>query len=88
MRKRRCIMSRIEILHVRFRGKSFDIPLEELDLSGRSADEEIKERIAQHFDVGRDVLKSYVIERHADGNITIRPEAVFGVTATETDYRA
>lgn len=81
-------MSRVLMLHVRFKGKSYDIPLEELDLTRGSSDHEIRERLTQHFDIGGDILDSYVIERHPDGNITIRPEAVFGVTATETDYRA
>ena len=31
-----------------------------------------------YFDVPVRRLAPYVVERHADGNITVRPEAVFG----------
>jgi hypothetical protein len=43
-----------------------------------SSDNEIKQALAQHFDVPAAKFTAYVVERHDNGNITVRPEAVFG----------
>ena len=39
---------------------------------------EIKRAVAGYLDVSADKFKHYVIDRHETGNLTIRPEAVFG----------
>jgi hypothetical protein len=66
------------VLHVRFDGRSLDIPLEDLDLGPRSDDREIKRALARHLDVPAAKLSDYTVDRHATGNLTVRPEAVFG----------
>lgn len=66
------------VAHVRFAGRSFDIPLAALDLGGLSADGQIRRAIARHLNVPEFKLDAYVIDRHANGNVTLRPEAVFG----------
>ena len=66
------------VLHVRFEGRSLDIGLAVLDVGDLSTDQEIRQALARHLDVSVRRLAPYVVERHANGNITVRPEAVFG----------
>jgi len=68
----------LPVLHIRFEGRSMDIPLAELDVGPFSSDEEIKRAVATHLEVGPDKLRHYVVDRHESGNMTIRPQAVFG----------
>jgi hypothetical protein len=65
-------------LHIRYDGFSHDIPLDELDINNLSTADEVRMAAAQYLDVGLDRLEPYVIEKHRNGNITVRPEAVFG----------
>jgi hypothetical protein len=65
-------------LHVRFEGKSFDIGLSQIDVTGASSDRQVKAALASYLDVAASRFTNYVVERHDNGNITVRPEAVFG----------
>ncbi len=65
-------------VHVRFEGQSRDIPFSVLDVGDLSSDQDVRRAIARYFDVQERKFRSYVIERHSNGNMTIRPEAVFG----------
>lgn len=67
-----------KMLHVRFEGRSYDIPMGQLQLDARAADAVIRQAVAAHLDVGLARLDAYVVERHPNGNVTLRPEAVFG----------
>jgi hypothetical protein len=66
------------LLHVRFEGRSLDIPLTDLDAGAVSTDETIKRSLADYLDVPVDRFQPYVVDRHETGNLTVRPEAVFG----------
>jgi hypothetical protein len=66
------------ILHARFDGRSFDIPLSKLDIGSGSNDGEVKAALAWYLDVAESRFRDYVVERHDNGNFTVRPEAVFG----------
>jgi|tagenome__1003787_1003787.scaffolds.fasta_scaffold19914812_1 hypothetical protein len=66
------------VAHVRFAGRSFDIPLTALDLGALSADGQIKRGVARYLEVPSFKLDDYVVDRHPNGNLTVRPEAVFG----------
>jgi len=66
------------VAHVRFAGRSFDIPLASMGLGTMSADGEIRRAMARYLDVPNHKLDPYVVDRHANGNVTLRPEAVFG----------
>jgi len=66
------------LLHVRFNGQSFDLALETLDLGPDSSEREVKQRVATNLEVDVARLRDYVVDRHANGNLTLRPEAVFG----------
>jgi hypothetical protein len=68
----------IAVVHIRFEGRSHDIPQGELDIGPASNDNEIKRAVARHLEVDEAKFRDYVIDRHETGNLTIRPEAVFG----------
>lgn len=65
-------------VHVRFEGRSWAIALALLDIRNGSSDGEVRAALARYLDVPETKLAPYVVERHANGNITVRPEAVFG----------
>jgi hypothetical protein len=71
-------LARDAVLHIRFEGRSTDIPLGDLDIGQHSADGEIKRAVAVYLDVPVEKFRHYVVDRHETGNLTIRPEAVFG----------
>jgi len=66
------------MLHIRFAGRSYRIEAAALDVGAASSDNEIKDALAHHFDVPINKFAAYVVERHDNGNLTVRPEAVFG----------
>ena len=66
------------VVHVRFNGRSLDVPTAQIDLGIGSSDELIKRTLAQHLEIPLSRLADYTVDRHANGNLTLRPEAVFG----------
>jgi hypothetical protein len=66
------------VLHVRYSGRSFDIPLSRLDIGPLSDDGQIKRMVAGWLEVPATKFDDYVVDRHRNGNLTLRPEAVFG----------
>ncbi len=66
------------VLHVRVEGRSRDISLTTLGVGPAMSDEAIKSSVAQFMEMPPLRLRDTVIERHENGNITVRPEAVFG----------
>jgi len=71
-------VNRAPVVHIRFEGKSLDLPLAELRVSEAAGDEDIKQAAARYLEVPAARLQDYVIDRHESGNVTIRPQAVFG----------
>lgn len=75
------MVSRIEgapVLHIRFDGRSFDVPLSDLDVGVASQDVDVKRALAGYLNVPEAKFRDYVVDRHETGNLTVRPEAVFG----------
>ena len=68
----------VAVVHIRYEGRSLDIPQGDLDIGPASSDNDIKRALAQHLDVAEGSFRDYVIDRHETGNLTVRPEAVFG----------
>lgn len=68
----------VTVVHIRFEGRSLDIPQGDLDVGRASSDHEIKRALARYLEVPEVKLRDYVIDRHENGNMTVRPEAVFG----------
>jgi hypothetical protein len=65
-------------VHVRYDGKSYDLPFDEIGVSASASDDDVREMLARHFDVSPATFRAFVVERHRTGNVTVRPEAVFG----------
>ncbi|HEX4592064.1 MAG TPA: hypothetical protein VH120_19170 [Gemmataceae bacterium] len=68
----------IAVVHIRFEGRSLDLNQTDLDVGLASSDNDIKRALARHLDVSEARFRDYVIDRHDTGNMTVRPEAVFG----------
>jgi hypothetical protein len=66
------------VIHIRFEGRSLDVALDTLDVGQFSSDAEIKRALARHLEVPEAKFRDYVVDRHETGNMTVRPEAVFG----------
>jgi hypothetical protein len=66
------------MVHVRFEGRSLDICERELNLTAGMSDAEIKARIAGKLDVAVERLRDYVVDRVPNGNLILRPIAVYG----------
>ena len=66
------------VVHIRFDGRSLDIVQSDLDVGAASTDNDIKRALARYLEVPEAKFRDYVIDRHDTGNMTVRPEAVFG----------
>jgi hypothetical protein len=66
------------VIHVRLDGRSYDLPLDRLGVSEPATDEQVKAAVARHLEVPANRLSESVVDRHPNGNLTIRPEAVYG----------
>lgn len=66
------------MLHIRFEGRSLDVPMSDLDVGPASSDDAIKRALAVYLEVPAEKFRHYVVDRHETGNLTVRPEAVFG----------
>jgi hypothetical protein len=71
-------MHDVSIVHIRFDGRSLDIAQSDLDVGAASSDNDVKRALARYLEVPEAKLRDYVIDRHDTGNMTVRPEAVFG----------
>ena len=67
-----------QMVHVRFEGQSWDIACSVLDVGAMSSDRDVRRALAHYFEVPVRKFAPYVVERHTNGNITVRPEAIFG----------
>ena len=66
------------MVHIRYDGRSVDVHEEQLRVHARMTDREIREQVARHFDVGAGRLDNYVVDRTPNGDMVVRPEAVYG----------
>jgi len=66
------------MVHVRFEGHSYDLAESQIGLATHMSDVQIKEQLARHFDVKGDRFNFYVVDRTSNGDLIIRPEAVYG----------
>ena len=68
----------VRVVHIRFEGRSLDVPQGDLDVGDASSDNDIKNALARYLETPVAKFRDYVIDRHDTGNMTVRPEAVFG----------
>jgi hypothetical protein len=66
-----------QTIHVRFNGRSEELPLAQLNLGSDASDPQIKQSVAIHFDLPRTFFQDHVIVR-TDHAIILRPEAIYG----------
>ncbi len=66
------------MVHVRFAGRSYDMEIYKLGMNPRLNDHEVKQRLAQHFDVALERFDDYIVDRRPNGDFIVRPEAVYG----------
>lgn len=66
------------ILHVRVNGLSIDFLMSDLDLGPYSDDNTIRRAVAEYLKTPYSALRDHKIDRHPNGNLTLRPHAVFG----------
>lgn len=67
-----------QLIHIRVDGRSYDLTVAQLGLNAGHSDEQIKQRVARFLELPENRLTDTVLDRHANGNFTLRPEAVFG----------
>jgi hypothetical protein len=80
-------LQRSATLHVRFEGRSLDVRLADLDIGPQSTDDQVKQALAVYLDVPVQKFRDYVVDRHSTGNMTVRPEAIFGWTVPQVFER-
>lgn len=66
------------VIHVRHSGRSVDLLLADLDIGSLSDDQSVRRAVAEYLGIKFSVLQSYAVDRHPNGNLTVRPQAVFG----------
>jgi hypothetical protein len=66
------------MVRVRFEGRSYDLAEAQVKIEPDANDEQIKQRLAKHFDVAVDRFQFYVIDRSPSGDLIVRPQAVYG----------
>ena len=66
------------MVHVRFDGRSYDLTERQLGLNGHGRDADVKTRLARHFDVSPERFDLYIVDRRPNGDLIVRPEAVYG----------
>lgn len=66
------------MVHIRFDGRSWQVPATTLGLHDVTDETVVKQAVATYLDIAIEQLAPYVVEVHPSGNVTVRPEAVFG----------
>lgn len=66
------------MLHVRYEGRSYDIPSSQFRLTDAITDQQLFERLARHLDVNPASFRHYVVDRRPNDVVIVRPEAVYG----------
>jgi len=66
------------MLHIRWNGRSVDVDPRDLGLRDGSDDREILSAAARYLDLDTRAMEQVFVDRTPQGDIVIRPEAVFG----------
>ncbi|GHO45539.1 hypothetical protein [Ktedonospora formicarum] len=68
----------LQTLHVRFEGRSTELPMEVLfGLQADASDEQVKQTVILHFHLLPHSLDDHVVIRSSNA-IIVRPEAIYG----------
>ncbi|NJM41122.1 MAG: hypothetical protein HC853_10265 [Anaerolineae bacterium] len=66
------------MIHIRYEGRSYDYTDAQIVITAQMTDAEIKQRVAQALDVAVARVEAYVIDRGPNGDVIVRPQAVYG----------
>lgn len=66
------------MVHIRYEGRSVELSEAQLSIHAGMSDAEIKERVARRTGAGAEQLEFYVVDRTPNGDLVVRPEAVYG----------
>lgn len=65
-------------IHIRYDGQTYEYRMSRFDIGPRSTDQQIKVAIATELNTPVEKLRNYTVVREENGNLTLRPDAVFG----------
>lgn len=66
-------------VHIRYEGSSYDVTFEDLDIGELSTEAEVRQAVAQHLEAPPAKLANFAVDKNEEtGDITLRPQAVFG----------
>ena len=68
----------LKMLHIRYNGRSFDMDARILEVHAGMTDAQIKAIVARHLEIEARNLNGYIVDRARNGNLVVRPEAVYG----------
>lgn len=60
------------MLHVRYVNRGFDLPLNRLGVRPAADEGRIKDALAKHLTVPITWLNEFILQRHDDGDLTLR----------------
>jgi hypothetical protein len=66
-----------QTIHVRFNGRSEELTTTMLRLNSHATDIQIKQAVADYFDLPQHTFDGYVVVRTSNA-IIVRPEAIYG----------
>ena len=67
------------VVHVRYDGRSVDLPFQNLEVGDQSSDQRIRDAVAQRLNESANKFDGYIVDRNLEtGDVTVRPQAVFG----------
>ena len=66
------------MVHIRFEGRSYDVATTQLEVMSSMGDGMVEERVSQYLEVQPTCLQTYVVDHRPNGDIIVRPEAVYG----------
>lgn len=65
--------------HIFYGGNQYDWTLEEMDLGELATDDEIRHKVADFINAPFSKVQNFFVDRNTEtGDITVRPQAVFG----------
>jgi hypothetical protein len=63
------------IVHVRLPGgRTLHVPLKALGVTPRTDERRLREALASYLEIGVGRLDSYILDRHPNGNLVLRPQ--------------
>ncbi len=69
--------TRASIIRVRFAGEIFEFSPAKLDIRITSSDSQIRRAVATQLMIPVERLDEHTIDRHPNGSLTLRPDAMF-----------